>query len=289
MITKELYSNEPNKIVYPVTVQGVDAAVNTFTAILRVSNEEDMLDAGTPITLVADERDVGTWEMIVDNDDINGFKYAKVYITYNLDDHGDVRDTLFFDITKRYLRYADAKQMVDFDLSWEVFDTVEKDVRYAIESYCVQKFDCWYGTRIVRTTGKHIDLPQHLESMTSVTPGRLPLPLEKTYADTVAEGYYVSEAGYSILNPKDLRPGFFIVKGQWGFTSVPGPVTQAAWSLFKSKMCDDVEYRNRYIDNIRNENIRIQFRDEAYSGDTTGNAFADDILQPYKLFVIGVV
>lgn len=289
MITNELYSNEPNLIVYPITVMGVSAAADSFTAVLKVANEEDELESVAGVPLSPDERDVGEWEIKVNNALLAGKRFAQIEIEYVIDDYGTVNDKLLFQVTKRLIRYGDAKAAVDFDLSWEVFNATEKDVRFAIESYCAQKFDSWTGTRLVKTTGSEIGLPQHLEAMSNVYGGRVAPVLARTYAQTISEGYYVSENGYSILNVKPLKVGFYLVTGTWGFTSVPSAVSQAAWALFKSKLCDDVEYRNRYIANIRNENIRIEFRDEAYSGDTTGNAHADDILLPYKIFVIGVV
>lgn len=293
----ELYSNELNTLFYTVTNRGLDTALDTFVAEIRVGNHKN--DMGLYVELESDEESVGHYKYIVPNTLINGYRYAEVRITYTVEDHGMITDNLFFEITKRYISFSDINFVLgeEYELTWEQYDLAEKDVRMVIDSYCLQRFDHWVGSLTVRSTSGFIQMPKHLDKLDSVVFADQagwddPIPL------STANKYELTDAGYAIINDdlfktiglfdRRARTRKYIVTGTWGFTSVPTAVSQAAIALFKANLCDDKEYRNRYIDNLRNENIRIQYRDEAFSGDTTGNAFADDILAPYKILAIGL-
>lgn len=294
----ELYSNEPNKLRYTVTNQGQEAAPNSFVASIRVGNSRN--DMGDYVALTSDEENVGEYEYIVPNTLLNGYRYAEVKIVYDLEGHGLITDKIVFDIAKRYIGYADIKKILgeDFDLEYWLYDLTEKDVRLAIDSYCLQSFNSWEGERRVRATSGYLQLPQHLDSLDTVRIYTSPYDLTYQQPVPIKDQFHPTDAGNAVINvdlfdsiyykDRRVKTEYYSVSGVWGYTSVPVAVQQAAIAMFRANLCDDKEYRNRYIDNLRNENMRIQLRDEAFSGDTTGNAFADDILAPYKILPIGI-
>lgn len=296
---KELYSNEPNTIEYPVVS---DITPTDFVATLRVGNDRNNLIAITyPLTV--EEDNPGEYKAIVSNDILGGYRYARVSIEYKLGAHGTIHDEFHYKITKRYLRFPDMRALLtgEYDLTEEEFNYIERDVRYQIEAYCNQSFDGWYGSQRIKSIPGYIGLPEHMESLEYVTTANVPLdsavPNPSVYNQ---RGFRLTDHGFAIINEERVRvtdlygerhgrKAYYTIHGQWGYASVPAVVQQAAAALFQAKMCDDVEYRNKYVKSIRNENIRIEFRDEAYDGHTTGNAFVDDILLPYVAIALGAI
>lgn len=293
---KELYSNEPNTIDYPVVS---DITPSDFVATLQVGNDRNnLVDIVYPLTVTEDTP--GQFKAIVSNDTLGGYRYARVTIEYKLGAHGTIKDEFHYEITKRYLRFPDMRALLtgEYDLEEEEFNNIERDIRYQIDAYCNQRFDGWYGSQKIKSIPGYISLPEHMESFEYVTASNVPLDSVNPVPNS--RGFKLTEHGFAIINEERVRvtdlygerhgrKAYYTIRGQWGYASVPPVVQQAAAALFQSKMCDDVEYRNKYVKSIRNENIRIEFRDEAYDGHTTGNAFVDDILLPYVAIAIGAI
>lgn len=295
MMIRELYSNEPNTLVYPIasTITPTD-----FKATIRVGNDKSNLSL--PVELTVEESPPFTFKAIVSNDTLLQNRYARIDIEYKLGGHGTVRDHIEYRITNRYLRFADMRALLtgEFELEEDLFDRVERDVRYQIDAYCNQHFDGWYGTQKIKSIPGYIGLPEHMEYIEYVALGSN--PIAPNYPQSTQHGFKLTDHGFAIINEERVRvtdlygerhgrKAYYTIRGQWGYSSVPPVVQQAAVALFQSKMCDDVEYRNKYIKSIRNENIRIELRDEAFDGHTTGNAFVDDILLPYVAIAIGAI
>lgn len=292
---RELYSNEPNTLVYPIAS---DIAVTDFEATLRVGNDKANLSVSVALTVDEDPDD--QFNVIVSNDVLAGYRYARIDIEYKLGAHGTIHDQIEYRITKRYLRFADMRALLtgEYELTEQEFDFIERNIRYEIDAYCNQHFDGWYGTRSIKSLPGYIGLPEHMEYVEYVTLGSN--PILNNYPSTNQRGFKLTDHGFAIINEERVRvtdlygerhgrKAYYTIRGQWGYSSVPATVQQAAAVLFKSNMCDDIEYRNKYIKSIRNENIRIELRDEAFDGHTTGNAFADDILLPYVVIAIGAI
>lgn len=181
-----------------------------------------------------------------------------------------------------------------FSVEYEDYSNAESNVRKIIESYCNQKFVNWFGDRLVDGYEGHIILPEVIESIDSVW----------VYSDLIRvetpniDGYVISENGQSIFNPERDRtvsffrqsPGMatYKIKGMWGYSGVPANVHFAALELARNFLCDDIEYRRRYLQSIKNNDIRIEFAKSAYS-DTTGNPIADEMLEPYRFIPMGAV
>jgi hypothetical protein len=82
-------------------------------------------------------------------------------------------------------------------------------------------------------------------------------------------------------------PKRYRVSGTWGWEFVPKEVTRAAELLVNDYFCADAKYREKYLDNIRAGNWRMEFR---VTGDeTTGNANADMLLSGFRNLAPAVI
>ncbi|MCA1799843.1 MAG: hypothetical protein LC650_00930 [Actinobacteria bacterium] len=82
-------------------------------------------------------------------------------------------------------------------------------------------------------------------------------------------------------------PDLYRVSGDWGWNMVPPDVTRAATLLVQDYFCDDAKYREKFIDNIRAGDWRMEFR--ATGDETTGNANADMLLTGYRNVAMAVI
>lgn len=290
----ELYSNEPNLLRYEFIVHGVSVMAENVLITVTPHNASDTLD--TPIQVFNSSSEMGFVEYVVPTSTIKDFRFAKINISYDLEDYGTITDAFSAEVVKRYIGFTEINVVLGpaKALSWEEFVEVEKNVRYTINSYCGQSFNSWKDSITLSSHRGRIDLPYRLAEPETVT-GVYGL---NTLSDHLS-GYRVVDSGFSLINedqvktismfrgvPKNVQ---YVVAGTWGYLSVPSEVRAAAIELIKDNLCPDKNYRRKYIDNMRNENFRIQLRDEAFTTDTTGNAFVDDILRPFKRINIGVV
>lgn len=82
-------------------------------------------------------------------------------------------------------------------------------------------------------------------------------------------------------------PTLYQVTGDWGWDFVPQDVSRAAGILIKEYFCEDAKYRDKFIDNIRAGDWRMEFK---VTGDeTTGSANADMLLTGYRNVGLAVI
>lgn len=89
-----------------------------------------------------------------------------------------------------------------------------------------------------------------------------------------------------IANPFAQRGKFnqdrnYTLEGVFGYTNIPADITLAARILAEDYGCDESLWRDRYVDNIRASDWRIEFHGKAFQG--TGNVKVDQLLQKYTL------
>lgn len=292
---RELYSSEPNLVKIVTSVQGRPTVpVSEPTVTLFAGNDKNNLELVAPLNAV--EIDNGEYDIVIPQHYLKNKRFAAIQFNYELADYGVMQNRQTYDIASRLVNFEELNAALGagLEIEYEVFTFIETDVRKIIESYCNQSFNSWQGEKLVQGEDGHIFLNENLEQLTAVTAG------SKLIANQwiPLEGYVISEAGTSVYNPDRERTiSFFhgreskrnfMVQGLWGYSSIPAAVHQAALELAKGFLCDDIEYRRRYIDNIRNNDVRIEFHDKAYD-DSTGNPIADQMLQPYRQFLYGAV
>ena len=294
---KEMYSNEPNLLIHAINVRGVPTRPedDSLTAKLYVSNDGEF---GASIPLTTRVIDNGKCEIPIQQNDIQDKRFAKVVVEYDLTDRGHFKDSYNYEIAKRLVTFDQVNDALgpNYAIEYDIYTEVEANVRMIIEAYCNQTFTSWTGTRKVRGQEGLVYLPQHMSKLNSVE-----VRTNLMGVDVVSGhgGYELEDNGYAIFNEDKIRTISIFhdkpadntsmnVYGSWGFETLPVAITQAAIELVRVFLCDDIEYRRRFIDNIRSGDMRLQFSPEAYV-DSTGNKIADDMLQPHRVFNVGAV
>lgn len=79
----------------------------------------------------------------------------------------------------------------------------------------------------------------------------------------------------------------FVITGRWGYETVPEPVKQAAKLLVNDYACQEIAFRDRYLESIKAADWRLQFSTQAW--ERTGNVRADQLLSDYVLMDWAVI
>lgn len=284
----ELYSNEPNELRFYCRVRtALVDPITTPVATLFVNDEEIML---TPRQI-----NTGVYAVPVRSEDIQG-RNARVEFMYELEDHGIVVDSQKYEVSRRVVSYDEMVEVLSDDLEYKNYAEIERTARGIIEAHCRQPFNYWYGSRIAVGNDGFIMLPQHLERLEYV---------EKKLSEVQAyhisfsdDGYEVTEDGMAIQNIECIeqqkymkaspRQSDYMIRGQWGYESVPMPVKQAAIMIIQNKLCPSGAWHENYVDNLRSDNMRIQYNPASYD-DSTGIYDADVLLRGYRNITMGAI
>lgn len=179
---------------------------------------------------------------------------------------------------------------------------LEKKARYYVSSYVNDSFKFEYKT--VGSYGMNTDLlhlGQRIESFDKITyddhviydnttdpvtdelGATLAVAPSKFAIKVVADGVNIAEwADLNYLN----NPSYFgsdsayLVRGEYGWKSVPEDVKTATLELINDFLCNDYIYRNKGLKSIQNDAFTLQFADGMLNG--TGNLYVDALLAPYK-------
>lgn len=284
----ELYSNEANELRFYCRVK--TSLVNpdgTPTATLIV--------ADNAIPLTVRQISTGVYTVPVRSDDIQT-KNARVEFKYTLPDHGEVTDSQRYEISRRIVSYDEMVEVLSDDLKYNEYAEIERTARGMIESHCRQSFNYWYGPNIATGNDGIIMLPQHLEKLEYVE--KRMSEVNAYHISFADDGYEVTADGMAIQNIECLeqqqymkaspRQSDYLIRGQWGYESLPMPIKQAATLLIQNKLCPSGMWHENYIDNLRSDNMRIQYNPASYE-DSTGNYDADKLLAGYRNITMGAI
>lgn len=179
---------------------------------------------------------------------------------------------------------------------------LENTVRVFIETYCGQRFGRFVGTRqFVGTGGNKILLDQRLEKITAFSGGW------KGAVKASGDGFALIIIPENLLGVKEAPPEEFMnyasghggviripdwyiknfnkgtvytVTGTWGYENVPDEVQEAAMLLANDFSCNEVLYRDRYLESVKIQQDTIVYHPGAFRG--TGNARADMLLGKFR-------
>jgi hypothetical protein len=308
---REVFSSEPNLVTFNTMVQGNYVAPSN-TPVVTVNPHNVIGVPGLVSTpLAVTNLTVGKYQYIIPQQYVQGFRYVTINTSYNLPAYGNVVNELEYKIQKRYLNYDEALGLMEsgFPLDYPTFAEAETNLRLIVDTYCQQEFNFWTGDRTVYGNRNGIlVLPERMEQLVSATPyhGNSPFLdtgyLDSIYSDTgyLYEPYALSEGAASIDNGiryplsivrdnlDDYRQVRYVINGIWGYKTTPSAVVQAMGELLKMYLADDSVYRDRYVQVIANGDTNFQFNAKTYN-DSTGNAKADELLEPFKKLIIGAV
>lgn len=287
----EILSNEINELFFYCRKRGALVEGSNPTAIAEIKRHDDVvIKQIDPV-----REDKGIYSVTISPDSLDGAIEVEVTFSSDIEGAGIFVQTQEFIVSRRLVSYDDVLKSVS-DIPFDDYAEVERTVRGMIESYCRQPLTYFYGNRIVRGNESMIFLPQRMERFDLLEKQIKMLNLYSV--STEHDGYRLSDDGLTISNPQAIyyasahydnhKECDFLIKGQWGYRNLPDTFAQAALMLIKSRFCPDSVYRSRYLDNIRNEGMRLEFNDKAYE-DSTGDPDADMILQKYRIVSTGVV
>lgn len=179
----------------------------------------------------------------------------------------------------------------------------ERRIRGIVNKYTNQEFGKSVETiKVVGAGDNQLRLPKRLVSINTLG-GAGVLPNPDFYAIR-GDGWYL---GYSTTPPLTdviytnpihdpdsvwANGGFkenfvYTVSGTWGYESVPTEVKEATLVLIEDALCPDSEYRDRYLDNVRAADWRVEYSDRAFRG--TGSVMADQLLDGYRRWSMTVI
>lgn len=168
--------------------------------------------------------------------------------------------------------------------------SLERKVRYAIQTYTGKYFGTFKGQVTGTVRGSKIYWP--LDPITIDAYSVPYWPNQKVpYYDPKMD--VIIYPNVSRINPEiawgtasnevvvgNLPAGNKVTAtGLFGYESIPGDVEEAARILLNDYSCNEANYREMYIANVRNADWRFEFRANAWAG--TGNAVVDDMLSHY--------
>lgn len=94
-------------------------------------------------------------------------------------------------------------------------------------------------------------------------------------------GYVISAPRLSALPTPWMKDYPFSVTGTWGYDQVPQAVRAAALLLVNDYSCNEVLYRDRYLNAVKFADTDIDFSGASWGG--TGNVRADQLLSEYVI------
>jgi hypothetical protein len=162
---------------------------------------------------------------------------------------------------------------------------MENTVRLIIEAYTGRKFTSYTGTKYVQGVQGLSKLLDEATTIDSISPPpTADLMRSFTYLNIkqAPPEEFVGQAFDGVIRvPNDYYKNVrYTVTGTWGYADIPAAVQEAAMILIKELSCNETLYRDRYLQVVSYADNRFQFNSQAFSG--TGNAKADQLLDPYK-------
>lgn len=287
---KEILKQTPTTLKFSVYSDGVpaDAAGNVGLKINSVS-----MGSATKTT-----GQVGKYTYSTPSSMINEEGYLDVEWSYVLNSQPYTFNEIYHVVTPYITWDTFYVKFSQYSKSYEDYLKAEALSRHIIDGYCGQKFGKYTFTYEVEGTGDDaLTLPYRLMEFNQIN----------YYDDEVLSEYddftwEISAEGWMLRRRNEYRPINFYedyyprfkrntsyyVEGLWGWNSVPAAISMAAEILVSSYICPDSTYRNKYIDNIKSGEWRIQYHEFAWRG--TGDANVDSILKDYRNYpVIGVI
>jgi hypothetical protein len=300
---KEILVNNISNVEYKIYVDGTltDATGNVLVTVSKggvkvVDNQTATAVTDTdgiyryllPTTTVVDDEEISvttvegilevTWSFAIGSNSLSITEYYSVVTPYCSWDYFAPSGS---DSTPTYQDYLEC----------------ERVARFIINSYCGQEFGQEYTTYAVEGHGTNsLALPRRLQTLDTVTWVNNPVTRsgevigwDYPYAwEIIGSGWTIRQQPYAhdldvthSHKSRFIRNRTYNVSGLWGYSALPTAVEEAAKILTADFMCKEAKYRDKYLDNIKMGDWRIQFAAGAFVG--TGNVKVDHLLLDYRL------
>lgn len=290
----EIFSNEISELSLVVSVKGAAASpVDTPTAKLYVDSSTNF--AGTPIdlTVTAVVGEVGKYSVAIPYQAVQGKRFAKVVYEYELAGFGVITKEEAYEVRARLISFEEYKYMMDDqEIEYWAYNVAETEARLTIENYCQHRFSRWTGSREIIGNSNRFYLPQYLSKLTNVN------QVDDVESSSFESTDFILEpTGFVIRRDIGTSKSGLVnmtVTGDWGYAILPDAVRKAAYELTRSFSSTAINDRRQYLLNsggggLTDLQASADFMSWKAYDDSTGNAVADQLLEPYRIFVPGVI
>lgn len=296
----EAYVDDVVKLRHYTSVSGTPTAATTPVLLTVYDGDTQIFQGEADSFINAETGEFRHHEITLSTHGLEEKEYTAVW-SYMLEDVSDtIEKQEKLRVVKPYVDYH-VFQDIYGDIDYREFKQSERIVRGVIDSHCRQRFGRLNEYMYTLNGSGHdvLELPDRLIKLHEVR-----------VADTDSEFYNINEyvtadedEKYRIrrkqwdafragMNPVSrtaiFRAGsIYKVIGDWGWESLPAEVNKAAEILLNDYQCADSRYREKFIQNIRAADWRMEF---AVTGnETTGNANADILLADYRKLLWEVI
>lgn len=271
----------------------------------------------TTLTATAVETDIGTYQVVLPfSYSVRNRKFKLVW-SYIVSSVSGTHTT-YVDVVTPYINLNEHIDSLNLgsdpsDPNYKTYNDIrvaEKYARKIIEDYTGQEFSLYDDTEVVYGNNSDIlPLPYKINSIYQLYSNDI-LFIDNTTSPVTNNWTYtpiISETGFGIrvdrtglidntvyvangmvpptINDningafaKDVR---YKVVGKYGWDLVPNNVQQACVELMKDYFSKDNIWRNKYVKNIQTFDWQFEYSGDSYSG--TGNAYVDQLLNPYVI------
>lgn len=292
----EIYENTVHTVYHHVYL-GDDLVDADADVTYQVVHPDMPLEGGGFFTEggPADRVEEGVYRVTL-GESVTATKSTKLlHFLYEVDNNSIVTSPEQISVIRPYISLQEYNSRFVFrPLTMRDFRVVERTVRRVIDSYCRQNFQLRSGETKV-TYGQStnaLQLPERLVTLTSVRSGSVGgAAIEASVVHDATSPWSIHTNTSTSLSPRQSDPfestNYFVsqryyITGDWGWEYVPQEVKDAAAILINDFLDDDAVYREKYIDNIRAADWRMEFA--ATGNETTGNANADMMLERFRAY-----
>ena len=316
-------SNTPIKTKIYWEGELVAPSGNVTAAIYDITEDPTISPAILPTTVLTTltatpvETDIGTYQVVLP------FSYSvrnrkfKVVWSYTVNSIAGTH-IAYVDVVTPYINFGDTIDNLNFgsdpsDPNYKTYrelQVAEKYARKIIEEYTNQEFYLYNDTEVVYGSNSDIlPLPYKINTIYQLYSNDI-LLIDNNASPEVNNWLYlpiISETGFGIrvdrsdiidntvyiangmvpptindnINGAFAKNVRYKIVGKYGWDSVPDNVQQACVELMKDYFAKDNVWKNKYVKNIQTFDWQFEYDSNAYRG--TGNAYADQLLNPYVI------
>lgn len=306
----ELYepTNNPTVKIYDVTEDpAITPQIEPTELLATLNSEKTDNDMATyvvyiPYSFTTRYRELElVWEYIINGESIQ--KKHKVFVRTPYADISQAIDILGFGTDA-----SDPSYKSFFDLSQS-----ESWSRKMIEKYTGQKFYLYDDVNLVYGSGSDtLPLPYKLSDLHELYQNDILLLDNINSINNWNYDVKISETGFGIkinrasmldntvytangMVPSSINDSSGVfqknvayrVQGRYGWAEIPEEVESACIELMKDYFSKDKEWRNKYIKKIQTFDWNFEYNTDIFNG--TGNAYVDQILEPYVLTQVAII
>lgn len=304
----EVYKDTSEQIELRTYISGV--RVNSVTTpeytVYDVSDGSTVISTGDSTVVTGESAEY--YAFLLTPEHTSTCRTLKVHWTYTLSTAiGNVTGQSFdyIDVVSPYVTpgelIAEFPEFASGGSNEKTFDelkSMERTIRHVIDTFCGQSFKAEYGVEksVMGHDSNFLILNDRLMTLDTIE-------LEDTdltdYVETDADDLWTirRKQDFGDTVKRDVENVFgrnffkenriYKVTGDWGWDYVPNEVNQAAKILVANAYCQEETYRQRYIDNLRAADFRIEFWYP--SDETTGIANADLMLYQFRRYNVVII